>query len=41
MAFVLMAALMNLVYLQMYTTLSVYLRDVHEFRPAVTGHDER
>ncbi len=30
MAFVLMAALMNLVYLQMYSTLSVFLRDVHE-----------
>ena len=27
--FVLMAALMNLVYLQMYSTLSVFLRDVH------------
>jgi MFS family permease len=29
MAFVLLAALMNLVYLQMYSTLSVFLRDVH------------
>jgi len=29
MAFVLTAALMNLVYLQMYSTLSVFLRDVH------------
>jgi predicted MFS family arabinose efflux permease len=29
MAFVLLAALMNLVYLQLYSTLSVYLRDVH------------
>jgi MFS family permease len=29
MAFILTAALMNLVYLQMYSTLSVYLRDVH------------
>jgi MFS family permease len=29
MAFVLIAALMNLVYLQMYSTLSVFLRDVH------------
>jgi len=28
-SFILMAALMNLVYLQMYSTLSVYLRDVH------------
>ena len=28
-SFVLMAALMNLVYLQLYSTLSVYLRDVH------------
>lgn len=28
-AFILMAALMNLVYLQLYSTLSVYLRDVH------------
>jgi len=29
MAFILTAALMNLVYLQMYSTLSVFLRDVH------------
>ena len=36
-SFVLMAALMNLVYLQMYSTLSVYLRDVHGVPPQGYG----
>jgi MFS family permease len=38
MAFVLMAALMNLVYLQMYSTLSVFLRDVHLLSTQAYGY---
>jgi MFS family permease len=36
-AFLVVAALMNLVYLQMYSTLSVYLRDVHGVSPRLYG----
>jgi MFS family permease len=36
-SFVLTAALMNVVYLQMYSTLSVYLRDVHGVSPQGYG----
>jgi MFS family permease len=36
-AFLLTAALMNLVYLQMYSTLSVYLRDVHQLSTRAYG----
>jgi len=36
-AFVVVSALMNLVYLQMYSTLSVFLRDVHGVTPRVYG----
>ncbi len=38
MAFVLLAALMNLVYLQMYSTLSVFLRDVHSISTQGYGY---
>lgn len=38
MAFVLLAALMNLVYLQMYSTLSVFLRDVHAVTTSSYGY---
>jgi MFS family permease len=36
-AFIVVSALMNLVYLQMYSTLSVYLRDVHDVSTRAFG----